>query len=326
MHTLVETRVHHPTGRARPSPSATEAPRAAPMAEPTLRELGRCAAEGPSALGGRLHALEREWDMDRVVGLEAATTGLTALALGELVDRRWRLVPGIVSTALIVRALTGAYPQRPLLRRLGVREAREIVREWMALKALRGDFTGTPTDPLVEPGLATLRIGPRGTRPPAAPETPLMPATRQRVARSSSTECNRAVRAATDARVRSLAHAGPVAQQARLERLADEWDVERVLQMNAGLVSLTGWLLARRVDSRFLWLTAGVYAFFAQHAVQGWCPPLPVLRRLGVRTAAEIARERAALKALRGDFQAVPAVDASTADARARAALAAADL
>jgi hypothetical protein len=45
-----------------------------------------------------------------------------------------------------------------------------------------------------------------------------------------------------------------------------------------------------------------VLTFLFQHAVQGWCPPLPVLRRLGVRTRKEIDRERYALKALRGDF------------------------
>jgi hypothetical protein len=39
------------------------------------------------------------------------------------------------------------------------------------------------------------------------------------------------------------------------------------------------------------------------HAVQGWCPPVPVLRRLGFRTASEIDHERYALKALRGDFE-----------------------
>lgn len=38
------------------------------------------------------------------------------------------------------------------------------------------------------------------------------------------------------------------------------------------------------------------------HAVQGWCPPVPISRRPGFRTASEIARGRNALKALRGDF------------------------
>jgi hypothetical protein len=35
-----------------------------------------------------------------------------------------------------------------------------------------------------------------------------------------------------------------------------------------------------------------------QHALQGWCPPVPVLRRLGYRTQPEIEEERCALRAL----------------------------
>jgi hypothetical protein len=58
-----------------------------------------------------------------------------------------------------------------------------------------------------------------------------------------------------------------------------------------------------------------VTAFLLQHALQGWCPPVPVFRRLGVRTTAEIDRERYALKALRGDFK---RLDASFRDAGPR--------
>ena len=44
-----------------------------------------------------------------------------------------------------------------------------------------------------------------------------------------------------------------------------------------------------------------------QHALQGWCPPVPLFRRLGFRTEAEINQERYALKVLRGDFANLPA-------------------
>ncbi len=37
----------------------------------------------------------------------------------------------------------------------------------------------------------------------------------------------------------------------------------------------------------------------------GWCPPVPILRRGGLRTRTEINQEKYALKALRGDFQAL---------------------
>jgi hypothetical protein len=48
-----------------------------------------------------------------------------------------------------------------------------------------------------------------------------------------------------------------------------------------------------------------VLSFLLLHSIQGWCPPVPVLRRLGVRTRREIDRELFALKVLRGDFQTV---------------------
>jgi hypothetical protein len=88
-----------------------------------------------------------------------------------------------------------------------------------------------------------------------------------------------------------------------IETLDREWDVERYLQMNAGLVSLSGVLLGGLVNRRFLLLPAAVFGFFFQHATQGWCPPLAVFRRMGVRTRREINKEKYALKALRGDFE-----------------------
>jgi hypothetical protein len=73
--------------------------------------------------------------------------------------------------------------------------------------------------------------------------------------------------------------------------------------MNAGIVSLSGVVLGAMVSRRFLVLPAVVFGFFFQHATQGWCPPLPVFRKMGVRTRREINQEKYALKALRGDFE-----------------------
>jgi len=92
----------------------------------------------------------------------------------------------------------------------------------------------------------------------------------------------------------------------RLRELEREWPVDRVLQTQAATLSLAGVVLGVGLDRRLLWLPALVSLFLLQHALQGWCPPLPLLRRLGVRTAEEIALERYALKALRGDFRGVP--------------------
>lgn len=87
-----------------------------------------------------------------------------------------------------------------------------------------------------------------------------------------------------------------------IDELSREWDTERYLQTNASILALSGVLLGSTVNRKFLILPTVVFGFFLQHALQGWCPPLPVFRKLGVRTRKEINRELYALKALRGDF------------------------
>jgi hypothetical protein len=89
---------------------------------------------------------------------------------------------------------------------------------------------------------------------------------------------------------------------ARLLELEREWDMERLLETNASAVAFSGCVLTALVSKRWILLPLTVTAFLFQHAVQGWCPPVPVFRRLGVRTRSEIDAEKYALKALRGDF------------------------
>lgn len=91
----------------------------------------------------------------------------------------------------------------------------------------------------------------------------------------------------------------------RLAELDREWDVERWLEANSAALSLLGLTLAATRSRWWLLLPAVVQGFFLQHGLQGWCPPLPVFRRLGIRTQTEIQMERNALKALRQDFQEV---------------------
>jgi hypothetical protein len=59
---------------------------------------------------------------------------------------------------------------------------------------------------------------------------------------------------------------------------------------------------------KWLILPSIVLPFLFQHAMQGWCPPVPLFRRLGVRTREEIDREKYALKALRGDFEEIDSI------------------
>ena len=91
--------------------------------------------------------------------------------------------------------------------------------------------------------------------------------------------------------------------RSRIDELEREWDMERLLETNASALAFTGLLLGVTRRKAWLLLPAIVLPFLFQHAVQGWCPPVPILRRLGVRTREEIDREKYALKALRGDFE-----------------------
>ncbi len=112
----------------------------------------------------------------------------------------------------------------------------------------------------------------------------------------------------------------------RIHELDREWDIERALEANAALLGMTGlaFTVIRR-DRRWLVLPGLVLPFLLQHAVQGWCPPLEVLRRLGFRTRKEIDREKYALMVLRGDFADLPSALAGSPAERAEAALRAAD-
>ena len=126
----------------------------------------------------------------------------------------------------------------------------------------------------------------------------MIPSTVDRVPLNTAESVNEQIRQRTD---RSVAHhkaAGSAAIRRRLRELDEEWDIERVLEANAASVSLIGLGLGAFVNRRFYALPALVAGFLLQHAVQGWCPPLPILRRMGIRTQAEIDRERTALKSL----------------------------
>jgi hypothetical protein len=101
---------------------------------------------------------------------------------------------------------------------------------------------------------------------------------------------------------------------ARIAELEREWDIERVLEANAATVALIGLALGATVNRRWFALPAVVAGFLLQHALQGWCPPLPIFRRFGVRSAAEIHEEIVALKALRGDFGPEPGNSAEVAE------------
>jgi hypothetical protein len=123
-------------------------------------------------------------------------------------------------------------------------------------------------------------------------------ASADRVRRSTPVDLNEKIDRVTDSNIQSYLNSSHATIQKRIQELDEEWDVERVLEVNASTLALTGLALGLTVNRRWLALPAVVMGFLFQHSVQGWCPPLPLLRRMGVRTRGEIDREKYELKAL----------------------------
>ena len=126
-----------------------------------------------------------------------------------------------------------------------------------------------------------------------------------RVRASTSEKINERLDREMEERVREYAAKGQEAITRRIEELEREWDMERYLEMNASTLAFTGVMLGLVHNTKWLIVPSIVLPFLFQHATQGWCPPVPFLRKHGVRTRKEIDREKYALKALRGDFDAV---------------------
>ncbi len=81
----------------------------------------------------------------------------------------------------------------------------------------------------------------------------------------------------------------------RLAELEREWDVERTLEANAAGLTLVS--RARRDGRSAIPRDARRDRGVSPPArASGWCPPVPVFRRMGVRTQREIDAERRVLE------------------------------
>jgi hypothetical protein len=139
--------------------------------------------------------------------------------------------------------------------------------------------------------------------------------TTTRVSDNTQPSVNEMIQRDTQVRI-SHYSAHPEEIEQRLFELDEEWDIERALETGSSALSLAGIALAVVGSRKWLVLPLVVQGFFMQHAIQGWCPPLPVLRLLGFRTTYEIEEERRALMEILGSqeqasrSEASPQVDA----------------
>jgi hypothetical protein len=128
--------------------------------------------------------------------------------------------------------------------------------------------------------------------------------TSQRVRLNTPDHVNEQIRTETERRIAYyVAH--PEQIDRRLAELDEEWDVERLIETEAPTMTLTGITLSALLGRKWLVLPLFAQSMVLLHALQGFYPLLPLFRRMGVRTNREIATERYALKAIRGDFRQV---------------------
>jgi hypothetical protein len=123
-----------------------------------------------------------------------------------------------------------------------------------------------------------------------------------RVRAHTPPEINRQIDVGLERRLRFYAVQDKQAITERLEELDREWDIERAIVTNAGAITLASMLFGATRSRLWFLLPVAVGGFLLQHAIQGWCPPVSIFRRRGMRTRIEIEQERYALKLLRGDF------------------------
>lgn len=119
--------------------------------------------------------------------------------------------------------------------------------------------------------------------------------TNDRVRENTSRKALEKIDRQTEENIQRYASRDRAAIRQRIEALNKEWDTERVLEVTSGINVLLGLALGLAVNRRWLILSAVSASFLVQHTLQGWCPPLPVIRSLGVRTKNEIEQERDAL-------------------------------
>lgn len=131
----------------------------------------------------------------------------------------------------------------------------------------------------------------------------MIPSTTERVPKFTHQRVNDYISERTRENVAQYAAASPQRLDERVRQLDHEWDVDRVTAMVVGVGLAAGAILTVAFGIGWVLVPTALTASLLTHAVFGWSPLLPVVRRLGFRTECEIAHERFALKALRGDFQ-----------------------
>jgi len=112
-----------------------------------------------------------------------------------------------------------------------------------------------------------------------------------RVRRNSSAHANEVIDKTIESNIRRFSKSSPEEITERIRELDREWDIERILETMAPSFALffifMGATSHHWYSFIFKFMSCFVLTFLLIHAIQGWCPPIPVLRNFGIRTRSE---------------------------------------
>lgn len=130
----------------------------------------------------------------------------------------------------------------------------------------------------------------------------ILPPTSKRVRRNTNPTVNHEINNQIRSRLEGYTGASKAELTDKISELDEEWDTERTLETSFASLVMISTVLGSSVNKKWFNLGGVAAGFMLLHALEGWCPPLPLIRKLGIRTAEEINEEKTNLKILRGDY------------------------
>lgn len=107
--------------------------------ERLIANVNRFLGSDREAIDKRLKELDREWNVERAIELEAPLIIGLGAALGLLHNRKWFAVSGVAAGMVVLHNTKGWYPLLPVFQRMGLRSQKDIDTERNALRVLRKD-------------------------------------------------------------------------------------------------------------------------------------------------------------------------------------------
>ena len=221
----------------------------------------------------RVEELDQEWSETRWLEVHAAAVGLLTLGVARFLNPRVALVPSTLGKLLMAHAVQGFHPLLPVFHWLGARPRAEIDRERYGLEQRLH-----PRDPL--------HLIHNGRYQSARFD---------RIRQHTSPEVTEKIDRGIEESIEKMRGAAPDKIRARLDQLEKEWDIDRLMHAQTAVLVNLGLATKKR---RGYWLAGLSFVSLLSHAVTGWSPSLPILRRLGYRSRREIDREKFALLAM----------------------------